>query len=111
MSAPTGKTCGYSDEHAELSRKILFQRFGQRVMNLKRVTYVIWRVMKTLLFRGAECARQTRRKEIRTKWRPCRLTEETVYWSQFTRTSVELSHVVEPSAAATRTAKFKPSRI
>src|SRR5262245_57242325 len=50
MSAPIGKTCGYADEHAELSSKILFQRFGQERMNLKRVTFGYQRLSKSYCF-------------------------------------------------------------
>jgi hypothetical protein len=58
MSAPIGKTCGSSDEHAELSSKILFQRFGQRVNELKKSNLWSPAVIKKLLLRGVECAKQ-----------------------------------------------------
>jgi len=55
MSAPIGKTCRYSDEHAELSSKILFQRFEQRANELKKSNLWSPAVIKKLLLRGMEC--------------------------------------------------------
>jgi len=54
MSTPIGKTCGYADEHAELSSKILFQRFGQRLNELKKGNLWSPAVIKKLLLRGVE---------------------------------------------------------